>query len=872
LIIALASVSAIAVLGASASEKVPVRDGSPGVLPESDSSLMYADNQSQSGFFGEYVGHTFSSAPQSLGRELIADADVNLRDVQLHLRAGDERRAMAAAKSLTSSHRWGRDRDAAWFAQGLLYREQLQHNSASEAFTKVRTAKGPLAKWGAFFEAEQDLLRGKPLVAVRECENYLEQWPDTDHADACLRLIARGLAESGRHTLALQRAAEYDQTHTATPITEQIELRIAAGDVSANPKRAIKRLQRLACHHSAPLTGRLAEELLEDLRVRGFEDAVIPTDIDSLKARAQSLRDAGRRQEAWAAFQVLVERSADNPTLDTWIEEEADVFGWRTRHWAFLETYYRTRYKAQPTSKDAWNLYRVLSRHGKWNEAANWALKAQAKHRTSSEWRRSHEDVGRILLVAKRYREARKMFEAAKARGGWQGRRAEFFAAFSAYSAKEYTDALKRFDAIINNDRSYITESRYWRAKTYDALQRVDQATADRNWIVEKEPHSWYAILSTQGAEGFEHEGKWFGEPPADFPASGPGLSTSGQIPIAQWAAPARSYSVSAFGLIRWPIEGSILEELSIESVLERDPLLPPPSYRSGSFYNEQESAKSFRRLSEKYADTWPELQAIYDLSRAGLYEWSGPAFSTWFDRWKSSSRYRSRADHTQARSIKYNRSEWLNLFMFTRDHYHTVRYVDNMEKHESEEERIAEILRHQYPLAHARYVWKYSNNANIDPYLILGLMRQESTYNPIAVSRVGARGAMQIMPKTGHLLADLQNHRDFTAGDLEDPILAVDYGIQYFGLLMRRFDGVYPLAVASYNGGPHNVSTWLAGTGTDMPMDEFVEHIPFRETRTYVKKVVGGYAEYVAKYATKDAVVVVPALPEGDHSNIVDF
>ena len=88
-----------------------------------------------------------------------------------------------------------------------------------KAFTKVRAAKGPLAPWGAYYEAEQDLNRGKPAVAVRECETYLKTWPDGVHADACHRLIARGLAETGRYTKALEAAEKYDSQHPRAPIS-----------------------------------------------------------------------------------------------------------------------------------------------------------------------------------------------------------------------------------------------------------------------------------------------------------------------------------------------------------------------------------------------------------------------------------------------------------------------------------------------------------------------------------------------------------------------------------------------------------------------------------------------------------------------------
>jgi soluble lytic murein transglycosylase len=180
--------------------------------------------------------------------------------------------------------------------------------------------------------------------------------------------------------------------------------------------------------------------------------------------------------------------------------------------------------------------------------------------------------------------------------------------------------------------------------------------------------------------------------------------------------------------------------------------------------------------------------------------------------------------------------------------------------------------MRLGFPLAHGNYAWDHARDNDIDPYMVLGLMRAESTYSPIALSPVGARGAMQIMPRTGHLLAALAHDTEFDAADLEDPMVALGYGISYLSLLMDRFEGAWPLAVASYNGGPHAVSAWLDGTGFDMPMDAWVEHIPYRETRRYVKKVGQHYATYVALYGDDGAAVVAPPRPTADHPEIVDF
>jgi soluble lytic murein transglycosylase len=88
----------------------------------------------------------------------------------------------------------------------------------------------------------------------------------------------------------------------------------------------------------------------------------------------------------------------------------------------------------------------------------------------------------------------------------------------------------------------------------------------------------------------------------------------------------------------------------------------------------------------------------------------------------------------------------------------------------------------------------------------------------------------------------------------------------------MSRFDNVFPLAVASYNAGPFNVSSWLGGTGADMPIDEWVEHIPLKETREYVQKVTAGYAAYIQLYGPSGAGIALPPSPKGDHPEIVDF
>ena len=151
-----------------------------------------------------------------------------------------------------------------------------------------------------------------------------------------------------------------------------------------------------------------------------------------------------------------------------------------------------------------------------------------------------------------------------------------------------------------------------------------------------------------------------------------------------------------------------------------------------------------------------------------------------------------------------------------------------------------AYFLRMYYPTKYQDSVFRNAEKNGVDPYLIMGLIHQESYYNPQARSRVGATGLMQLMPSTGRELAG----RLHTGTNLTNPDTNIRLGTYYFRLLVNMFGGVVNLAVASYNAGQGNVLRWRRGA-PHKPMDEFLESIPFPETRTYVKRVNMNAASY---------------------------
>jgi soluble lytic murein transglycosylase len=152
-----------------------------------------------------------------------------------------------------------------------------------------------------------------------------------------------------------------------------------------------------------------------------------------------------------------------------------------------------------------------------------------------------------------------------------------------------------------------------------------------------------------------------------------------------------------------------------------------------------------------------------------------------------------------------------------------------------------------RYPFLYRQEIKKWSAKRELNPLLVVGLMRQESMFEPKIRSVVGATGLMQIMPTTGEWIAP-QIQLDSKTINLEDPNENINLGTWYLDYTHRRYNNNSMLAIASYNAGPGNVAKWLQTIGKDDP-DDFVEDIPFNETRNYVRQVFGNYWNYLRLY-----------------------
>ncbi|MFK5947630.1 MAG: transglycosylase SLT domain-containing protein [Methylococcales bacterium] len=143
-----------------------------------------------------------------------------------------------------------------------------------------------------------------------------------------------------------------------------------------------------------------------------------------------------------------------------------------------------------------------------------------------------------------------------------------------------------------------------------------------------------------------------------------------------------------------------------------------------------------------------------------------------------------------------------------------------------------------RFPLAYKTQVQKNAKKQDLNPALIFGLIRRESAFNRNAYSPVGARGLMQIMPKTGKQIARELKEKWVGKVALFNPATNLKYGAYYYKKLLNQFNGHYALAAAAYNAGPHRVKRWLPDKHK-MAADIWIETIPFNETRAYVSAVL---------------------------------
>ncbi len=150
------------------------------------------------------------------------------------------------------------------------------------------------------------------------------------------------------------------------------------------------------------------------------------------------------------------------------------------------------------------------------------------------------------------------------------------------------------------------------------------------------------------------------------------------------------------------------------------------------------------------------------------------------------------------------------------------------------------------YPTPWWNTIVAASKKNGLNPYLVASLIRQESGFDPSAISYAHAYGLMQLLPRVGRLMARQEGMRYFRTFQLLDPEINIRLGTRYLRQMLDEFGGVPAYALAAYNAGNYRVADWRA-EGPYSGIDEFVESIPFTQTRNYVEAVLRNEETYKA-------------------------
>jgi len=182
--------------------------------------------------------------------------------------------------------------------------------------------------------------------------------------------------------------------------------------------------------------------------------------------------------------------------------------------------------------------------------------------------------------------------------------------------------------------------------------------------------------------------------------------------------------------------------------------------------------------------------------------------------------------------------------------------------------EKTREAYRKNFPESYTAELEQAHRATGLQPDLVRSLMHVESRLNPLAISRSDARGLMQVLPRTGRLIARELGYREFGKELLLEPRVALHFGSWYLKELVKKFGGQEVLAVCSYNTGPFNVSYWLARK-QDLPFDVFLEEVPWKQPREYVKKVLSNLQIYSWIRTGSNALYVSNGLDPSFKDNI---
>ncbi|MBI5454809.1 MAG: transglycosylase SLT domain-containing protein [Deltaproteobacteria bacterium] len=632
--------------------------------------------------------------------------------------------------------------------------------------------------------------RGRALLEKKDFAGAAEAFDSIPTLFPDSRLIedssfrkASALLETGAHIEALAAFSEFMEAYPGSPLVPEAILGSARANIGLGyPGKSAPMLMRIRYRYPLSRPAATASALLADLRDSGL-DMPGPTDED-IYARAGALFDGARYREAIDEYSRL--RVPGNAYFDRAVMKTA--YGQvRLKNYSLSETTLKEYLKGRKPEKvrEALSLLALVSlRRGDIEGLLDVEKRLAERGPTSPERASALFYIGTYHEGKGENHKAVEYYKKASVIEGTESAKDALWAlGWLDYREGDFEGASTTLtEYAVLSTGRDLAKALYWKARSLDKAGRTDEAAEAYRETCARDTDGYYCRLSSNRVSGLK-----------------------GRLNVALVGA----------------------ETADATAVTPSAPLEPddePIEDKEAEGFENMATGEVIPEEDSLRRD--PHFLAARELMTLGLVESASAEIELLARRFSGE----TGALTTLA-----------SLFHEAGDYYRSHRlYRRFLSETLKDDDSLAS---YSYPLKLVGLIKERAPYA-ADPFLVAAVIREESHFNPRATSPAGALGLMQLMPDTARAVSIHAGNGDFTPADLFDPSVNIELGSRYLSSLLKRFDNDVVLAVAGYNAGPEAVSKWALSLPSEY--DEFIESIPYRETRNYAKKVLRSYGEYM--------------------------
>jgi len=732
-------------------------------------------------------------------------AEEGFRRAMAAYRAGEGETTLLLARQVLDSFP-----DTPWYKRTLFLMEQAlirldRPAEAGGAMLRVLAEYPEMADYALFILAEYHFANARFTEAAALYQQVAERDPKSSLAGRAAYRHARSLLESYAFVPSSEAFTQFLLDYPRSEFAPDAGLGLGrALTAEAELAPAVNAYREVWIKYPGPAVDKEAETALADLRGGG---AVVPEPAAAdLYERGRNLYRSGLYEKAVETFSKLREKDPRNPnTPDVLVRTGIALYN------------INRRAEAATTLE---KIVRDYPGNERIAEALNWLGKSYSKlgereksiktfQRIISSYPACEWADDALFYIGNVYREAGDMKKAiafyarlaAEYPDSNYSDSAYWWQAWAHYNAGDFrgTEQLLQ-EMVIRYPRSFLAnQARYWQGRAAEKAGSPTRAALYYRKAIKRGPYSYYGHRSAERLAG---------------------------IGIIDTAV-----KTDAAGEAAQPCAEGMCPEEALEA-FDADDSPPVWTEEAKKLLSEEPTFKKTLELmfldmkKEAAAELWA-LQETAVRKRGALIALSKAFFELG----------------------DYHRS----LILVLRNY---DRYLDGARR-----ETPGDFWLLAYPQGYWDSIVASSRKYGLDPYYIAAIIREESQFRAEAVSPAGARGVMQVMPTTGEWIARTIRLQGFDRDRLFDSDTAISVGSWYVAHLMKRFNNDPLLVAAAYNAGPEAVASWLTRSSAASTPDEFVEQIPFSETRGYVKKVLRNYAEYRRIYGHAGQHASFPAV-----------